>query len=95
LAGLTARAWPITLSAVKLPRDLPLVEIDSLLNRTGIREPARKCGEVHAQRNRRSKSLAETEQKELLVTVSDQGHGIPAGEEKRIFEKFHRVDSEG
>ncbi len=31
----------------------------------------------------------------MLVTVSDQGQGIPAGEEKRIFEKFHRVASEG
>ncbi|MEJ1958203.1 MAG: ATP-binding protein [Nitrosomonadales bacterium] len=32
---------------------------------------------------------------ELVVTVTDWGHGIPAGEEKRIFEKFHRVASEG
>jgi two-component system sensor histidine kinase KdpD len=38
---------------------------------------------------------AATGSNELVVTVSDQGHGIPAGEEKRIFEKFHRIASEG
>ncbi|MGA7596215.1 MAG: ATP-binding protein, partial [Gallionella sp.] len=32
---------------------------------------------------------------ELVVTVSDRGHGIQAGEEQRIFEKFYRVASEG
>ena len=32
---------------------------------------------------------------ELVVTVSDKGAGIPAGEEQRIFDKFHRVASEG
>ena len=27
------------------------------------------------------------------VTVADQGHGIPAGEQERIFERFYRVDA--
>ncbi len=31
----------------------------------------------------------------VQVTVSDQGPGIPAGEEERIFEKFYRLESDG
>ena len=27
------------------------------------------------------------------ISVSDQGHGIPAGEQERIFERFYRVDA--
>ncbi|MCB0943316.1 MAG: ATP-binding protein, partial [Mycobacterium sp.] len=27
------------------------------------------------------------------ITVTDQGHGIPAGEQQRIFERFYRVDA--
>lgn len=34
----------------------------------------------------------ETEDKRLEVTVSDEGHGIPKEEQKRIFEPFYRVD---
>jgi PAS domain S-box-containing protein len=33
--------------------------------------------------------------RELLVSVTDNGPGIPAGEEKAIFEKFARVHPEG
>ena len=29
----------------------------------------------------------------VLIWVSDQGIGIPAAEQERIFERFHRVDS--
>jgi two-component system sensor histidine kinase KdpD len=32
---------------------------------------------------------------EVAVDVSDRGPGIPAGEEQRIFEKFHRSAHEG
>ena len=28
---------------------------------------------------------------DLLVTVADRGHGLPAGQEERIFEKFYQV----
>jgi len=93
LAGMSSRiaGHPVT---VKLPRDLPLVEIDSLLiervfanlleNAVKYTPPGTPIG---------ISAVAGTN--ELVVTVSDQGHGIPAGEEQRIFEKFHRVASEG
>ncbi|MGA9667502.1 MAG: sensor histidine kinase KdpD [Gallionella sp.] len=93
LAGLAARMdhHPVT---VKLPHDLPLVEIDSLLIErvfANLLENAVK----YTPPGTPIEVSAATGQNELVVTVSDQGHGIPAGEETRIFEKFHRVDTEG
>ncbi len=82
---------PVT---VKLPRDLPLVEIDSLLIErvfANLLENAVK----YTPPGTPIEISAVARTNELVVTVSDQGHGIPAGEEQRIFEKFHRVASEG
>ena len=31
----------------------------------------------------------------LVVRVRDHGDGLPVGEEMRVFEKFHRINSEG
>lgn len=93
LAGLSARMVEHPVS-VNLPHDLPLVEIDSLLiervlvnlleNAVKYTPPATSI-EISATAGRN----------ELLVAVADHGTGIPAGEEKRIFEKFHRIASEG
>ncbi|MFZ2301524.1 MAG: sensor histidine kinase KdpD [Gallionella sp.] len=93
LAGLSSRLADHPVS-VKLPRDLPLVEIDSLLIErvfANLVENAVK----YTPPGTPIEISARSEQNELVVTVSDRGHGIPAGEEKRIFEKFHRVASEG
>jgi two-component system sensor histidine kinase KdpD len=93
LAGMTARMvnHPVT---VKLPHNLPLVEIDSLMIErvfANLLENAVK----YTPPGTAIEISAVTDQNKLVVTVSDQGHGIPAGEEERIFEKFHRVASEG
>jgi two-component system sensor histidine kinase KdpD len=93
LAGLSTRMGnhPVT---VKLPRDLPLVEIDSMMIErvfANLLENAVK----YTPPGTTIEISAATDQKELVVTVSDHGHGIPAGEEERIFEKFHRIASEG
>ncbi len=93
LAGLRTRMenHPVT---VKLPHDLPLVEIDSLLIErvfANLLENAVKYTPLGTP----IEISATTGPNELVVTVSDQGHGIPAGEEKLIFEKFHRVTREG
>ena len=93
LAGLDPRMDNHPVS-VKLPRDLPLVEIDSLLIErvfANLLDNAVK----YTPPGTPIEISAATGSNELVVTVSDRGHGIPAGEEKRIFEKFHRVDSEG
>jgi two-component system, OmpR family, sensor histidine kinase KdpD len=93
LAGLSTRMvnHPVT---VKLPRDLPLVEIDSLLIErvfANLLENAVK----YTPPGTPVEISAASDRNELVVTVSDQGPGIPAGQENRIFEKFHRIDSEG
>jgi len=93
LAGLSIRMvnHPVT---VKLPHDLPLVEIDSLLIErvfANLLENAVK----YTPPGTPIEISAATGSNELVVTVSDRGHGIPAGEEKLIFEKFHRVAGEG
>jgi two-component system, OmpR family, sensor histidine kinase KdpD len=93
LAGLSTRITnhPVT---VKLPHDLPLVEIDSLLIErvfANLLENAVK----YTPTGTPIEISAATDQNEMVVTVSDRGHGIPAGQEKRIFEKFHRIDAEG
>src|SRR5205807_6989587 len=36
----------------------------------------------------------ETERRELVISVSDQGLGMPASELERIFDRFHRVQGE-
>ena len=93
LAGLGTRLvqHPVT---VKLPHDLPLVEIDSqMIERVfaNLLENAVK----YTPPGTPIEISAASERNELVVTVSDKGRGIPAGEEQRIFEKFHRVASEG
>ena len=93
LAGLSARmaSHPVT---VKLPFDLPMVEIDSMLIErvfANLLENAVK----YTPPGTPVEISATYAPNELVVTVSDQGGGIPAGEEKRIFEKFHRIAREG
>jgi two-component system sensor histidine kinase KdpD len=93
LAGLTARMINHPVS-VKLPHDLPLVEIDSMLIErvfANLLENAVK----YTPPGTPIEISATSGSNELVVNFSDRGHGIPAGEEKRIFEKFHRVASEG
>ncbi|HEX6764564.1 MAG TPA: sensor histidine kinase KdpD [Polyangiaceae bacterium] len=75
-----------------LPNDLPLVPFDAVLIElalTNLLENAVKYGsdpiEVRA-------TLLPNE---LVVEVSDRGPGIPAGEESRVFDKFHRAMTEG
>jgi len=38
-------------------------------------------------------SAAQRDRDEVVVNVADRGPGLPAGEEERVFEKFHRAGS--
>ncbi len=93
LAGLSTRMvnHPVN---IRLPHDLPMVEIDSLLIErvfANLLDNAVK----YTQPGTPIEISAASRQDELVVTVSDRGQGIPAGEEKLIFEKFHRAAREG
>ena len=93
LAGMNSRMLnhPVR---INLPHDLPLVEIDSLMIErvfANLLENAVK----YTPSGTAIEISAATDQNQLVVTVSDHGPGIPAGEEERIFEKFHRVANEG
>ena len=76
--------------SISLPTDLPLVQIDALLLERvviNLLENAMKYTppgtpvEISGRLN----------DNELLVTVADQGPGLPVGQEERIFEKFYQV----
>jgi two-component system, OmpR family, sensor histidine kinase KdpD len=77
---------------VELPADLPLVPCDAVLIEQALfnlLENAAKYGEGGIDI---SASLIGTE---LVVEIADSGPGIPAGQETRVFEKFHRALREG
>jgi signal transduction histidine kinase len=77
--------------SVQVPEDLPLVCVDTdamadaLLN---LLTNARKYGgeNVHI------RVLGAAERRWVVLTVADDGPGIPRDERKRIFEKFYRPD---
>jgi two-component system phosphate regulon sensor histidine kinase PhoR len=77
---------------VEVADDLPEMEIDpealsqaliNLLNNAIKYSPDEKAIRVEARR----------EDGQVLVSVADRGIGIPKGEQKRIFEKFYRVET--
>jgi two-component system sensor histidine kinase KdpD len=77
---------------VDLPRGLPLVPFDAVLMEqvfVNLLENAVKYGAGTIEIG------VKPMQNEVLVEVADRGPGIPPGEERRVFEKFHRAIHEG
>jgi two-component system sensor histidine kinase KdpD len=77
---------------VELPRELPLVACDAVLieqTLINLLENAAKysSGPIDIS--------AAVHGAEVVVEVADRGPGIPAGEEARVFEKFHRAARDG
>ena len=73
-----------------LPDDLPLVPIDSILIElvlVNLLENAVKYTPAGATIELSARAGPD----QIVVEVADQGAGIPAGEEERIFEKFYRT----
>ena len=76
--------------SISLPTDLPLVQIDALLLERvviNLLENAMK----YTPPGTPVEISGRINDNELLVTVADKGHGLPVGQEERIFEKFYQV----
>lgn len=76
---------------VNVPADLPLVKADGILLQQvllNLIENASKYSPPESV----IEVTAGVRDKQLLVSITDQGPGLTAGEEKRIFEKFHRSE---
>ncbi|RIK78625.1 MAG: two-component system sensor histidine kinase KdbD [Planctomycetota bacterium] len=74
---------------VKLPQHLPLVPFDDLLIQqvlVNLLENAVK----YAPEDSQITISAKPEPTAVTIEVADEGPGIPAGDEERIFDKFHR-----
>jgi two-component system, OmpR family, sensor histidine kinase KdpD len=77
---------------VDLPRDLPLVPCDAVL----IEQTVFNLLENAAKYSTGAIEINGTVQSnEVVVEVADRGPGIPAGDERRVFEKFQRATREG
>ncbi|MET0412117.1 MAG: DUF4118 domain-containing protein, partial [Polyangiaceae bacterium] len=77
---------------VALPADLPLLPFDAVLIEQvliNLLENALKYGADPIEIGASAQSGG------VMVEVADHGPGIPAGEETRVFDKFHRAAREG
>lgn len=77
--------------AVKIPRGLPLIEGDEPLLNKVIRNLLTNAIRYTPSRGKITVSATE-EGESIHLTVSDTGIGIPKKNQKRIFEKFYRID---
>ena len=74
---------------VALPRDLPLVEFDATLIERVLYNLLENAGKYTPEATV-IRIAAQVSEGQLLVTVSDNGPGIPQGQHEVIFEKFTR-----
>jgi two-component system sensor histidine kinase KdpD len=75
-----------------IPEDLPLVPLDGILVEqvlVNLVENALK----YTPRDSPIEIAAWPGEGEVVVEVQDRGPGLPAGEEERVFDKFHRADA--
>ncbi len=78
---------------VALARDLPLVEVDAVLIERVLYNLLENAGK-YTPAGTVVTLAADVSGDQLLVTVSDNGPGIPKGQEEAIFEKFTRGSRE-
>jgi signal transduction histidine kinase len=70
------------------------VELECAASRTGV-APVSDLSELGAASKRTGEARKmETGATPVLLSVSDRGPGIPASEQEKIFERFHRLGSE-
>ena len=77
---------------VELPSDLPLVACDAVLTEQALINLLENAAKYS---NGPIEIRVSALSSEVVVEVADRGPGIPAGQEARIFEKFHRAVREG
>jgi two-component system, OmpR family, sensor histidine kinase KdpD len=77
-----------------LPAELPLVNVDGVLIGQLLANLLENAAKYTPQGTTVSIS-AETGPEEIVVSVADEGPGLPPGEEERVFDKFHRAAPEG
>jgi two-component system sensor histidine kinase KdpD len=73
----------------KVPADLPLISVDAILIQQvllNLLDNADKYSPPDAP----LEVLASSQGRTVTLEVSDRGPGLPAGDEKRVFEKFYR-----
>ena len=76
-----------------IPADLPLVNVDGVLIGQLLANLLENAAKYTPAGTTISIS-AEAGHEELVVSVADEGPGLPAGQEERVFEKFHRAAPE-
>ncbi len=98
LVGATIKRLERTLAGHRvqthIPPDLPLVNVDGGLIGQVLANLLENAAKYTPHGTTISIS-AETGQEEIVVSVADEGPGLPPGEEERIFDKFHRAAPEG
>jgi two-component system sensor histidine kinase KdpD len=78
---------------IDLPKDLPLVEVDEVMLEQllfNLLDNAQKYTPAGSP----LRIAATLQRGEIVVSVRDHGPGLPAGDERRVFEKFHRGHDE-
>ncbi len=79
---------------VNIPPDIPAVFMDVILTGqvlTNIFENASK----YSEKGSKIEIGIETKEDRILVSISDEGVGIPEGDLTKVFEKFYRVERPG
>ncbi len=74
---------------VSLPHDLPLLSLDMVLFEQVLFNVLDNAAK-HAPEGSVIRIGAESDGEQVVLRISDEGPGIPAGEAERIFEKFYR-----
>jgi two-component system sensor histidine kinase KdpD len=73
----------------KIPADLPLISVDATLIQQVLLNLLENA-DKYSPPDRPIEIRASSQARSVTLEVSDHGPGLPAGDEKRVFEKFYR-----